>query len=119
MPKLVAPVSLCLLALATSGCHMLRPPIQNSDQAWNTYKGRVAEQCSSKHPESISPEKLYDISHDYYFEADTQIQQIIEKDTRMACGKQTGAECFNTGVIQATIQAGSLNDFVKHVCSKT
>ena len=49
MPKFVAPAVLLSLALSTVGCAMNRPPAQSADVAWNTYKGRLSEQCGAKH----------------------------------------------------------------------
>ena len=119
MPKFVAPIALCLFALATSGCEMLRPPVQSPEAAMNTYKGRLAEQCSSKHLENMPADKLNDLAMDFYRDVDTQVAQVIERDTRLSCGKSEGAECYNTGFIQANVQAGTINTFVKEVCSKS
>jgi hypothetical protein len=119
MPKLAAPATLCLFVLFAAGCQMNRPPEQAPDAAWNTYKGRLAEQCSAKHLENMPAEKLNEIANDFYIDADTQIQQLIDADRQHTCGKNgPTVDCLNTGFIQASVQAGSLNDFVKQVCRK-
>ncbi len=119
MRKFAAPAVLLSFALSTVGCAMNRPPAQAPEVAWATYKGRLAEQCGAKHLENLSTEKLNEIAHDYYVDADTQAQQLIEFDARKACGKNAvNAECFNTGLVQAMVQAGGTQDFVKTVCSK-
>jgi hypothetical protein len=119
MQKFAAPAVLLSLALSTVGCEMNRPPAQAPEVAWNTYKGRLAEQCGAKHLENLPAEKFSEIGHDYYVDADTQIQQLIDFDARKACGKNAvDTSCFNTGLVQATVQAGSTGDFVKKVCSK-
>jgi hypothetical protein len=114
-----APALLCCLALSAAGCEMRRPPIQSADAAWATYKGRVAEQCASKHPENMPSEKFHELALDYYRDADTQIQQLIDFDAKKACGTTGGTECFNTGFVQANVQAGSMEEFAKKVCSKS
>ncbi len=119
MPKLASSAVLCCLALFAVGCDMDRPPIQAPDAAWNTYKGRLAEQCSAKHLDNMPAEKFHDLAIDYYNDADTQIQQLIRADAQKACGKNEGTDCYNTGFVQATVQAGSVKTFVKEVCSKS
>jgi len=119
MPKFAAPVVLLSLALSTVGCEMNRPPAQAPETAWNTYKGRLAEQCSAKHLENLPADKFYDLSHEYYVDADTQVQQLIEFDARKVCGSsKTEVECANTGFVQAMVQTGGTEEFVKKVCSK-
>jgi hypothetical protein len=120
MRKFAAPAVLLSLALSTVGCEMNRPPAQAPDVAWNTYKGRLAEQCEAKHLENLPAEKFGEIAHDYYIDADTQIQQLVDFDARKVCsGKNTvDAECFNTGMVQALVQTGGTQDFVKKVCAK-
>ena len=119
MPKFAAPVVLLSLALSTVGCEMNRPPAQAPEVAWNTYKGRLSEQCGAKHLENLPAEKFTEIGHEYYIDADTQAQQLIDLDGRKACGGgKVSDECFNTGLVQATIQTGGVTDFVKKVCSK-
>jgi len=118
MPRF-APVLVCSLVL-TAGCAMNRPPIQAPDAAWNTYHGRLAEQCSAKHLDNLSPVKFNEIAHDYYVDADTQIQQLIDLDSRNSCKANNDfPNCYNTGFVQASVQAGSTTDFVKKVCSKS
>ncbi len=117
--KPAAPV-LALAALALSGCAMNRPPMQSPDEAWNTYKGRLAEQCSAKHLDTMSPEKFNEIARDFYIDADTQNQQLIDADARKACGSRSiTVDCYNTGFVQAQVQVGSTQEFVKKVCSKS
>ncbi len=117
-PKLrFAPALLGCLSFLSAGCAMNRPPIQSADAAWDTYKGRLAEQCSAKHLENMPAEKFHEIAVDYYISTDTQIQQLIDLDAKKACGKDSGIECFNTGFVQASQQVGSLPEFVKQVCS--
>ena len=111
-----APALLCCLTLISAGCDMNRPPIQSPDAAWSSYKGRLAEQCSDKHLENMPADKFHEIAVDYYKGTDTQIQQLIDTDAKKACGKDGGVECFNTGFVQASQQAGSLPEFVKQVC---
>jgi hypothetical protein len=120
MSKVFAPLALCTLLLSSTGCHMLRPPVQEPEAAWNTYQGRLAEQCSEKHLDKMPGEKLNDLAVESYKDADTQVQQLIDLDTVKAC-KSSGDrnECYNTGFIQASIQAGTLQEFVKKVCSKS
>jgi hypothetical protein len=119
MRKFAAPAVLLSLALSTVGCEMNRPPAQAPDAAWKTYEGRLSEQCGDKHLENLPAEKLADIAHEYYIDANTSAQQIIELDVRKACaGNASMAACVNTGTVQATIQTGGLPDFVKKVCSK-
>jgi hypothetical protein len=99
---------------------MLRPTPQAPEAAWSTYQGRLAEQCSEKHLDKMPAEKLNDLAFDTYKEADTQVQQLIDLDTGKACKGSTDRNgCYNTGFVQATIQAGTLNEFVKKVCSKS
>ncbi len=120
MSKVFAPLALCALILSSTGCQMLRPPVQAPEAAWNTYQGRLAEQCSEKHLDKMPAEKLNDLAFETYRDADTQVQQIIDLDTAKSC-KAGGdrAECYNTGFLQASIQAGTLKEFVKKVCSKS
>ncbi len=82
MPKFVAPAVLLSLALSTVGCKMNRPPAQAPDVAWGTYKGRLAEQCGAKHLENLPAEKFGEIAQEYYVDADTQAQQLIDLDRR-------------------------------------
>ena len=85
MPKLTASSALSFTALCflvISGCDMNRPPIQAPDAAWNTYQGRLAEQCSDKHLANLPAERLNEIAKDYYIDADTQIQQLIDRRRR-------------------------------------
>ena len=118
--KVFAPLALCAIILSSTGCEMLRPPVQAPEAAWNTYQGRLSEQCGEKHLDKMPAEKLNDLAFDTYKDADTQVQQLIDLDTRKACkagGDHT--ECYNTGFVQASVQAGSTTDFVKKVCSKS
>ncbi len=120
MSKVFAPLALCALIVSSTGCQMLRPPAQAPEAAWNTYQGRLAEQCSEKHLDKMPDEKLQDLAVETYKDADTQVQQLIDLDTSRACkagGSRT--DCYNTGFIQASIQAGTLQEFVKKVCSKS
>jgi hypothetical protein len=119
MPKFFAPAVLLPLALSTIGCEMNRPPAQAPEVAWKTYQGRLSEQCGDKHLENLPAEKLADIAHEYYIDADTQAQQLIELDIRKSCAANgPDAACTNTGFVQATITTGGLPDFVRKVCAK-
>jgi hypothetical protein len=97
---------------------MNRPPVQTPEAAWSVYQARLAEQCSEKHLEHLSAEKLNELARDTYKEDGSQAQQIIDQYTHRACGKTGGAECYNTGFIQAVVLTGSVSQFVKTVCSK-
>jgi hypothetical protein len=119
MLKFVAPAVLLSFAFSTIGCEMNRPPAQAPEVAWNTYKGRLAEQCGGKHLENLPAEKFGEIAQEYYVDANTQAQQLIDLDRRKACANNASeSECMNTGFVQATIQTDGLQDFVKKVCSK-
>jgi hypothetical protein len=118
MRKLVAAPVLCLLAVSTFGCDMNRPPVQAPEQAWTTMHGRLAEQCSAKHPDAIPADKFYEFALDAHKEATPQTQQLIEKDVLNACKGTDGADCYNTGFIQAEIQSGNDAAFAKKVCAK-
>ncbi len=119
MPKHTSPLLCSLLALASVGCAMNRPPIMPADQAMATFHGRLAESCGEKHLDRLPAEKLNVITQKIQYEADTNTRQIIDLDAYKQCGsdQRTGV-CFNTGVIQATIQTDSLPELVKTVCGQ-
>jgi hypothetical protein len=109
-----------VLALASVGCAMNRPPIMTPDHAIDTFKGRLAESCGEKHLDLLPADALYKVSKKTQYTADTNTRQIIDLDIARQCGKgdgqPNGPACFNTGVIQAEIQVDALHEFVKDVC---
>ena len=66
MHKVLTPFALCALILSSTGCDMLRPPVQAPEAAWSTYQGRLSEQCGEKHLDKMPAEKLNDLAFDTY-----------------------------------------------------
>ena len=119
----------CLLALAAAGCQNDRPAPYAPEHAMDVYRGRVAVICPEKHRENMSAEQFSKFGRDFYIDADTQTQQLIDLDTRKACGVkgrtdnmdksgvQPSGACYETGFVQASIQIGSLEEVAKKVCA--
>ena len=127
--KLALPMLACLLAFAAVGCQNNRPAPYAPEHAMDVYRGRVASTCPDKHRENMSPELFSRFGREFYIDADTQTQQLIDLDSRKSCGLRGGTqdmdkrsgqvsgECYETGFIQASIQIGNLNEVAKDVCS--
>ena len=118
----------CLLALAAAGCQNNRPEPYAPEHALDVYRGRLAATCPEKHRETMSAEQFSKFGRDFYIDADTQTQQLIDLDSRKACGlkgstqsmergAQPSGECYETGFLQASIQIGNLDEVAKDVCS--
>lgn len=118
----------CLLALAAAGCQNNRPEPYAPEHALDVYRGRLAATCPEKHREMMSAEQFSKFGRDFYIDADTQTQQLIDLDSRKACGlkgstqsmergAQPAGECYETGFLQASIQIGNLDEVAKDVCS--
>ena len=68
---------------------------------------------------TCQPKSLRDIAHDYYNDSEVQMRQLIDLDTGKACSASPNdPNCYSTGVIQASIQGGETEEFVKQVCEK-
>ena len=127
--KFAAPTLACLLAFAAAGCQNDRPKPYAPEHALDVYRGRLAVTCPEKHRENMSAEQFRDFGRDFYKDADTQTQQLIDFDSRKACGLKGGTqdmdkhagqlsvECYQTGFLQASIQIGNLDEVTKDVCS--
>ncbi len=127
--KPATPVLACLLAFAAAGCQNNRPEPYAPEHAMDVYRGRLAVTCPEKHRENMSAEQFSKFGRDFYIDADTQTQQLIDLDSRKSCGlkgstqsmeksgTQPTGECYETGFIQASIQIGNLDEVAKDVCS--
>ncbi len=127
--KPVTPLFACLLALAAAGCQNDRPAPYAPEHAMDVYRGRVASTCPEKHRENMSAEQFSKFGREFYIDADTQTQQLIDLDSRKACGVkgstqsmdkkggQLTGECYETGFVQASIQIGNLDEVAKDVCA--
>ena len=127
--KPVTPMLACLLALAAAGCQNNRPDPFTPEHAMDVYRGRVAVTCPEKHRENMSAEEFGHFGREFYMDADTQTQQLIDLDTRKACGAkgatqnidksgvQPSGECYEAGFMQASNQIGNLDEVTKKICA--
>lgn len=115
--KLAAPMFVCLLGFAAAGCQNDRPKPYTPEHALDVYRGRLASTCAEKHMEHLPAEEFNRFGREFYVDADTQTQQLIDLDTRKSCGANTSGDCYKTGFVQAAIQIGNLNEVTKHICS--
>ena len=127
--KLATPLLACLLAFAAAGCQNDRPDPYTPEHALDVYRGRLAVTCPEKHRETLSAEQFGKFGREYYIDADTQTQQLIDLDSRKSCGLkgstqsmdkragQLSGECYEAGFIQASIQIGNLDEVAKSVCA--
>lgn len=127
--KFASPMLACLLAFAAVGCQNNRPAPFAPQHALDVFHEEVASTCPEKHRETMSAEQFGKFGHEFYNDADTQVQQLIDLDTRKACGftgstqaaiksgVQPSGECYETGFAQASIQLGNLDQVAKGVCS--
>ena len=129
--KPATPMLACLVALAAAGCQNNRPEPYAAEHAMDVYRGRLAVTCPEKHRENMSAEQFSKFGREFYIDADTQTQQLIDFDSRKSCGLKGGTqdidkrvgtgrlsgECYETGFIQASLQIGNLDEVAKDVCS--
>ena len=126
--KLRLPLLASTLVFAAVGCQNNRPTPYAPEHAMDVYRGRLAVTCAEKHRENLSPEQFSHFARDFYIDADTQTQQLIDLDTRKSCGLkgstqsmqksgQPTGECYETGFVQASIQIGNLDEVAKDVCA--
>ncbi len=127
--KPATPILACLLAFAAAGCQNDRPAVYAPEHAMDVYRGRLASTCPEKHRENLSAEQFGKFGREFYIDADTQTQQLIDLDSRKACGLkgstqsmnksgvQPSGECYQTGFVQASTQIGNLDEVAKGVCA--
>ncbi len=106
---------LALFVAAAIGCQSDRPAPVAPEVAMKHFNDQLANHCPTKH---YDPEKFAEFAKDYYIDADTQSQQLIDLDAQKACaGGGQKPECSNTGFITAEIQMAGIDDIVKATCA--
>jgi hypothetical protein len=107
---------LCTSAILLThiGCMEARPKPQSPEVAMKHFNDQLANHCPTKQYE---PAKFNAFAKQYYIDADTQSQQLIDLDTQKSCSANSDQPaCYNTGFITAEIQMGGIDDIVKDTC---
>ena len=117
--KVASAILLAAFALTATGCDEFPPRPQSADQAMKTYQSRIAESCSDKHKENLSPDALNTVAKDFYHGLDLNAQQRVDQLTGLSCSASGASQpdCYNTGFISAVQNIGEMNHFAIFACA--
>ena len=109
--------TLLLAGLAITGCKSSVQPLRTPDQANKQFHQAVAQQCQSHYPAGVSPADLNTQTKKWFTTLDEPAQDLYRRSIATSCATDpTQPDCYNTGVLRAIIQDGTMNKFVTQVC---